>query len=82
MVTDQKHSSNSTDIEQEVIRRTEKIAKLLGPEQDANMYSALSIENRILKKQLEDYHSQPNTLERRVKRLEKDVRFLKDELKI
>ena len=77
MVTDQKHSSNSTDIEQEVIRRTEKIAKLLRPEQDANMYSALSVENRILKKQLEDYHSQPNTLERRVKRLEKDVRSLK-----
>ncbi|CAI2187833.1 13584_t:CDS:1, partial [Funneliformis geosporum] len=34
-----------------------------------------------LKKQLEDYHSQSNTLERRVKRLEKDVRSLKDELK-
>ena len=45
------------------------------------MYSALSVENRILKKQLEDYHSQPNTLERRVKRLEKDVRSLKIELK-
>ncbi|CAI2198538.1 1924_t:CDS:1, partial [Funneliformis geosporum] len=46
------------------------------------MYSALSVENRILKKQLEDYHFQLNTLERRVKRLVKDVRSLKDELKV
>ena len=45
------------------------------------MYSVLSVENRIIKKQLEDYHSQPNTLERRVKRLEKDMRSLKIELK-
>ncbi|CAI2197079.1 20539_t:CDS:1, partial [Funneliformis geosporum] len=44
------------------------------------MYNTLSVENRILKKQLEDYHSQLNTLEMRVKRLEKDVRFLKIEL--
>ncbi|CAI2198020.1 4277_t:CDS:1, partial [Funneliformis geosporum] len=58
-----------------------KIAKLLGPEQDANMYSALFSENTTLKKQLEDYYFQPNTLERRVKRLEKDVRSLKIELK-
>ncbi|CAI2200635.1 10846_t:CDS:1, partial [Funneliformis geosporum] len=35
-----------------------------------------------LKKQLEDYHLQPNTLEKRVKRLEKDMRSLKDELKV
>ncbi|CAI2187334.1 1361_t:CDS:2, partial [Funneliformis geosporum] len=55
--------------------------KLLGPEQNANMYSTLFVENRILKKQLENYHSQPNTLERRIKRLEKDVRSLKIELK-
>ncbi|CAI2192822.1 7767_t:CDS:2, partial [Funneliformis geosporum] len=58
-----------------------KIAKTLRPEQNTNMYSALSVKNRILKKQLEDYHSQLNTLERRVKRLKKDVRSLKDELK-
>ncbi|CAI2181695.1 4745_t:CDS:2 [Funneliformis geosporum] len=45
------------------------------------MYNALSIENRILKKQLKDYYFQPNTLERRVKRLEKNVRSLKVELK-
>ncbi|CAI2188440.1 20603_t:CDS:2, partial [Funneliformis geosporum] len=35
----------------------------------------------ILKKQLEDYHSQPNILERRVKGLERDMKSLKDELK-
>ncbi|CAI2199028.1 14608_t:CDS:1, partial [Funneliformis geosporum] len=39
----------------------------------------LSSENRILKKQLKDYYSQYNTLERRVKRLEKDVESLKNE---
>ncbi|CAI2189753.1 17509_t:CDS:2, partial [Funneliformis geosporum] len=58
-----------------------KIAKLLGPEQNAKVYNTLFDENIALKKQLEDYHSQPNTLERRVKRLAKDVRSLKDELK-
>jgi hypothetical protein len=40
----------------------------------------LSGENRALKKQLEDYHSQYSTLERRVKRLERDVGFLKVKL--
>ena len=49
MVTDQNHSSDSSEI-------------------------------RALKKQLEDYHSQYNTLERRVKRLERDVGSLKIEL--
>ena len=44
------------------------------------MYTALSGENRALKKQLKDYHSQHNTLERRVKRLEKDVKSLETEL--
>jgi hypothetical protein len=47
IVTDQKHSSDSSEI-------------------------------RALKKQLEDYHSQYNTLERRVKRLERDVKALDD----
>jgi hypothetical protein len=32
----------------------------------------------VLKKQLEEYHSQHNTLERRVKRLERDVKALDD----
>src|SRR5277367_3852371 len=49
MVTDQNHSSDSSEI-------------------------------RALKKQLEDYHSQHITLERRVKRLERDVGSLKIEL--
>ncbi|GBC36111.2 hypothetical protein GLOIN_2v1765706 [Rhizophagus irregularis DAOM 181602=DAOM 197198] len=68
MVADQNHSSDSTPTEQEVIRRTEKIAKLLGTDkQNAEVYITLSDENRVLKKQLEEYHSQHNTLERRVK---------------
>ena len=67
MVTNQKHSSDSTHSEQEVIRCTEKLAQIFGlDKQNAEVYS----ENRTLKKQLEDYHSQHNTLEGRVKRLE------------
>src|SRR5271167_2082843 len=81
MVTDQKHSSDSIASEQEVIRYTKKLAQSLGlNEQNAEVYSALSGENRALKKQLEDYHSQHNTLEKRVKRLERDVGILKIEL--
>src|SRR5271154_2888929 len=54
MVTNQKHSSDSTASEQEVIRYTEKLAQAFGlNEQNAEMYSALSGENRALKKQLE-----------------------------
>ena len=44
------------------------------------MYSALSSENKVLKKQLEVYYSQNNTLEKRVKRLERDIGFLKIKL--
>ena len=81
MVTDQKHSSDSIASEQEVIRHTKKLAQIFGlNEQNAEVYSALSSENRALKKQLEDYHSQHNTLEKRVKRLERDVGILKIEL--
>src|SRR6266496_3879646 len=80
MVTDQKHSSDASS-EQEVIRYTEKLAQAFGlNEQNAEMYSTLSGENRALKKQLEDYHSQYSTLEKRVKRLERDVGSLKIEL--
>ena len=43
-------------------------------------HSSDSSENRALKKQLEDYHSQYNTLEKRVKRLERDIGSLKIEL--
>jgi predicted nuclease with TOPRIM domain len=81
MVTDQNHSSDSTPTEQEVIRYTEKLAQIFGlDKQNAEVYSVLSGENRALKKQLEDYHSQYNTLEKRVERLEKDVGSLEDEL--
>ena len=81
MVTGQKHSSDSTPSEQEVIRYTKILAQTLGlNEQNAEVYSALSSENRALKKQLEDYHSQQNTLEKRVKRLERDVKSLETEL--
>ena len=80
MVTDQKHSSDVSS-EQEVIRHTKKIAQIFGQDkQNAEVYSALSSENRMLKKQLEDYHSQHITLKRRVKRLERDVGSLKIEL--
>src|SRR6266542_1185435 len=69
MVTDQNHSSDSIASEQKVIRYTKKLAQI-----------SLSDKNRALKKQLEDYYSQHNTLERRVKRLEKDVKSLETEL--
>ena len=80
MVTDRNHSSDVSS-EQEVIRYTEKLAQIFRlDKQKAEMYSALSGENRTLKKQLEDYHSQHITLERRVKRLERDMGSLKIEL--
>ncbi|GES78023.1 hypothetical protein GLOIN_2v1765706 [Rhizophagus clarus] len=80
MVTDQNHSSDISS-EQEVIRRTEKIAQLFElDKQNAKVYSALSGENRALKKQLKDYHSQYNTLKKRVKKLERDVHSFKVEL--
>ncbi|RIA82499.1 hypothetical protein C1645_743736 [Glomus cerebriforme] len=80
MVADQNHSSDISS-EQEVIRYMEKLIQMFRlNEQNAEVYSALSSENRTLKKQLEDYHFQHNTLEKRVKRLEKDVKFLETEL--
>ncbi|CAI2178612.1 16544_t:CDS:2, partial [Funneliformis geosporum] len=46
----------------------EKLAQIFRlDKQNAYMYNMLSSENRALKKQLEDYHTQPNTLERREK---------------
>ncbi len=81
MTTDQNHSFDSIASEQEVIRYTEKLAQIFRlNEQNAEIYSVLSGENRVLKKQLEDYHFQYNTLEKRVKRLEKDIKSLKTEL--
>src|SRR5581483_9262501 len=82
MVTDQKHSSDASR-EQEVIRYTKILAQAFGlNEQNAEVYSALSSKNKALKKQLEDYHSQHNTLEKRVKRLERDVKSLETELEV
>src|SRR5581483_9650334 len=82
MIADQKHSSDNIASEQEVIRYTKILAQAFElNEQNAEVYSALSSENRALKKQLEDYHSQYNTLEKRVKRLKRDVRSLKIKLK-
>src|SRR5580765_8161330 len=83
MIADQKHSSDSIASEQEVIRYTKILAQAFGlNEQNAEVYSALSSENRALKKQLEDYHSQHNTLEKRVKRLERDVKSLETKLEV
>ena len=82
MVTNQNHSSD-TSREQEVIRYTKILAQAFGlDKQNAEVYSALSGENRALKKQLEDYHSQHNTLKKRVKRLERDVKSLEAELEV
>jgi translation initiation factor 2B subunit (eIF-2B alpha/beta/delta family) len=80
MVTDQNHSSDISS-EQEVSRRTEKLAQTFGlDKQNAEVYSALSDENRALKKQLEDYHSEYISLKRMVKRLERDIKSLETEL--
>ena len=76
MVTDQKHSSDSIASEQEVIPSTEKIARL-----NAEVCNRVFNITEKLKKQFEDCHPQYNTLEKRVKRLEKDIRSLKIELK-
>jgi hypothetical protein len=71
MVTDQKHSSDSTLSEQEVIRYTEKLAQAFGlDEQNAGTYKALFRQIWELEKKLDDYHSQHNTLERKVKKAE------------
>ncbi|CAI2194906.1 19100_t:CDS:1, partial [Funneliformis geosporum] len=58
-----------------------KTARSFGlDEQNAGAYSVFFRENSALKKELKYYHSQHNTLERRVKGLERDVESLKDEL--
>ncbi len=57
MVTNQKYSSDSIASEQEVIRRTEKIAQLFElDEQNARAYKAFSGQIWMLEKRLEDYH--------------------------
>ena len=83
MVTNEKHSSDSIASEQEVIKYTKKLVQIFGLNaQNTEVYSALSSENRVLKKQMEDYHSQHNILEKRVKRLERDVKPLEIELEV
>ena len=80
MVADPSHSSDISS-KQEVIPNTEKIARLLEiNKQNTEVYSALSGENRALKKQLEEYHSQHSILEMKVKRLERNMRSIKTEL--
>ncbi len=79
MVADQKHSSDISS-EQEVIKRTGIIAKLLGlDEQNLKVYNVLSGEIGTLAKKLDNYHSEYNSLKKTVKRLEKDVKFLETE---
>ena len=74
MVADQKHSSDSIASEQEVIRHTKKLAQIFGlNEQNAEVYSALSSENRALEKRLDDYYSQHKELKKEVNRLGKYI---------
>src|SRR4051794_9541682 len=74
MVADQNHSSDISS-EQEVIRYTEKIVQLNAEVRNI----VFSIREGIMK-QLEDCHPQYNILEKRVRRLERDVRSIKIEL--
>ena len=74
MVADQKHSSDSIASEQEVIRHTKKLAQIFRlNEQNAEVYSALSSENRVLEKRLDDYYSQHKELKKEVNRLGKHI---------
>src|SRR6266540_560762 len=76
MVTDQNHSSDVFS-EQEVIRYIEKLAQIFGlDKQKTEMYSVLSGENRVLKKQLEDYHFEYVKLKRKVNLLEAELEDL------
>ena len=78
MVTDQKHSSDISS-EQEVIRHTKKLAQTFRlNEQNAEIYSALSGENRALKKQLEDHNFEYIKLKRKVNLLEAEVEDLNE----
>src|SRR5436190_16518523 len=73
MVTDQNHSSDASR-KQEVIRRTEKTARLFGlDEQNAGAYKALSGQIWTLEKRLEDYHFEYIKLKRKVNLLEAEL---------
>jgi len=73
-LTDQKHSSDSALSEQEVIRHTEKTARLFGlDEQNTRAYKALSGQIWALEKRLEDYHFEYVKLKRKVNLLEAEL---------
>ena len=77
-LTNQKHSSD-TSSEQEVIRYTKILVQAFGlNEQNAEVYSVLSSENRALAKRLDHYCSQYRKLKKRVKLLEERVKWLDD----
>ncbi|PKK59031.1 hypothetical protein RhiirC2_795417 [Rhizophagus irregularis] len=85
MTTNRKHSSDSALSEQEVIRRTEKIAQSLAQsltqsfgldEQNARAYEAFSGEIRALEKRLKDYHFEYVKLKRKVNLLEAELKDL------
>src|SRR6266496_4295146 len=71
MVTDQKHSSDSTYSKQEVFRY-EKIAK-----QIVDMHSALSVKMGALDEKMDNYYSEYKKL---VKRLVRNVRSVESKL--
>ena len=76
MVTDRNHSSD-VSIEQEVIRCTEKTARLFGlDEQNTRAYKALSGQIWALEKRLEDYHFEYVKLKRKVNLLEAELKDL------
>ncbi|RGB21734.1 hypothetical protein C1646_785075 [Rhizophagus diaphanus] len=79
MIADQKHSSDSIASEQEVIRYTKILAQAFGlNEQNAEVYSVLSSENRALAKGLDHYCSRHKKFKKRVKLLEERVKWLDD----
>jgi hypothetical protein len=73
MVTDQKHSSDSASIEQEVFRH-ERIVKRI-----TDMNSALSEKMGALDEKMDNYYSE---YKKSVKRLDRDVGSLESELDI
>ncbi|RIA93589.1 hypothetical protein C1645_819221 [Glomus cerebriforme] len=76
IVTDQNHSSDISS-EQEVIRHTGIIAKLLGlDEQNLKVYNVLSGKIGVLVKKLDNYHFKYAKLKRRVNSLEAEIEDL------
>ena len=78
MVTDQNRSSDASS-KQEVIRCTEKTARLFGlDEQNAGAYKALSGQIWALKKQLEEYHFEYVKLKRKVNLMKAELEDLNE----